>query len=73
MIQGAKQFPSPAVSSAGGKLRFGDASREEAMRTHIIEAVRASLVRLASSLLAVAICGTALFACSERPLPAMAV
>jgi hypothetical protein len=43
------------------------------MRTHIIEAVRASLVRLASSLLAVAICGTALFACSERPLPAMAV
>src|SRR6516165_4410134 len=39
------------------------------MHTHIAEAVRTSLLPLARSLIAAAVCGTMLVACSERPLP----
>ena len=39
------------------------------MNSHITEAVRTRLARLGSSLFAAAVCGAALFACSERALP----
>jgi phospholipase C len=39
------------------------------MYTHLTEAVRTRLARLARPLFAAAVCGAALSACGERPLP----